>query len=50
MMRIEGRIGIGPLNFFGLLPSALSIVKAILLWSRWGNVHDEVPLALIHDC
>jgi len=40
---------IGHLNFFGLLPPALSIVKPIVSWGRWGYVHDEVPLALIHD-
>ena len=39
-----------PSRFIGLLPSALSVVEAILLWSRWAYVHDEVPLALIHDC
>jgi len=50
MSRIEGRTSIGPLNFFGLLPSALSIVEPILGWSRRGNVHNEIPLALIHDC
>src|SRR5262249_62173730 len=33
-----------------LLPSALSIVKGILSWSRWGSVHNEIPFALIKDC
>jgi hypothetical protein len=38
----------GPLDFFGLLPSALSIVKGIRSRSRWAN-HDEIPLTLIND-
>ena len=39
----------GPLDFFGLLPSGLSIVKGVLGGSRWADVHNEIPLALIHD-
>ena len=39
----------GPLDFFGLLPSGLSIVKGIRSRCRWANVHDEIPLTLIND-
>ena len=39
----------GPLDFFGLLPSGLSIVKGIRSRGRWANVHDEIPLTLIND-
>src|ERR1700756_2896997 len=45
----EGRMIHGPLDFFGLLPSGLSIVKGIRSRSRWANVHDEIPLTLIND-
>ena len=39
----------GPLDFFGLLPSGLPIVKGVLSCSRWASVQDEIPLALIDD-
>jgi len=39
----------GPFSFFGLLPSRLPIVQGVFSCSRWANVQDEIPLALIDD-
>ena len=39
----------GPSSFFGLLPSRLPIVQGVFSCSRWANVQDEIPLALIDD-
>ena len=39
----------GPLDFFGLLPSGLSIVKSIRSRSRWANVHNEIPVTMINN-
>ena len=39
----------GPSSFFGLLPSRLTIVQGVFSCSRWANVQDEIPLALIDD-